>query len=188
MPPDPLEKRASHAIIIKNSFQKKACFGNACSPALPVPEQLPYPGYATVEHWECGSIGSESIVRGSNALTPNAPPLPMLPPSQCSTPPNNPTPSNALMRTSALSSGVDKSLLVGVPYRCYIQVPFSLFLLLNRHYITLLCRKYTYIKYCTNQSRLVFCPKPGRLGMNRGVLFIYWTYSGPNFSTSSGSS
>ena len=37
MPPDPP----------KNSFSKKACFGNACSPALPVPEQLPYPGYAT---------------------------------------------------------------------------------------------------------------------------------------------
>ena len=141
---------------------------------------------------------------------PNAPTLAMLPPSQCSTlpmlnPPSDPTlpmlflpnalpsqctPPNALMQTSALYPGVDKSLLVGVPYRCYIlQVPFSqLVLLLNRHYITPLCRKYIYIKYCTNQSRLVFCPKPGRLGMNRGVLFMYWTYSGPNFSTSSGSS
>ena len=48
MPQTPLEKCASHANY-KNSFSKKACFGNACSPALPVPEQLPCPGYATAE-------------------------------------------------------------------------------------------------------------------------------------------
>ena len=35
-----------HTLIIKILF-KKAWLGNACSPALPVPKQLPYPGYAT---------------------------------------------------------------------------------------------------------------------------------------------
>ena len=37
-----------HTLIIKILF-KKGWPGNACSPALPVPEQLPYPGYATVK-------------------------------------------------------------------------------------------------------------------------------------------
>ena len=42
MPPDPpIEKRASQANY-KNYLKKKAWLGNACSPALRVPEQLPY--------------------------------------------------------------------------------------------------------------------------------------------------
>ena len=42
----PPYKSVLRTLIIKILY-KKAWLGNACSPALPVPEQLPYPGYAT---------------------------------------------------------------------------------------------------------------------------------------------